>query len=578
MKKIVSLVLAICLIFSLANTQAMAASGDQVQKSLESVLNDFPVGSYFTTTGKNGSPSELTKIMTARGLNARGYGVSYTCVGFAKYVWAKVFNHDVTPAYRTEYSSGRAGVKNTWSNAKVGDLVYFYKNSDMKVHSALDVGYQKDNYVHAAIIWAVSDSGVTLYDCNYKQDNRINLYTASFGGYGWPKSYCRLYRAKNYDEVNGSSTNAASNTTPTPSTDNGSALPTIQYFSCNTIISCFNGQTVNLYNDPGNSSRVTYFSKGQAAKSTYGATLSDGSTWYKVSVNHNGSNQALWLKYDSNKMTCQNIQENKETKYNVTLDDGFLCRHITVKNGDSYGTLGTPTKDGYTFDGWYTQESGGTKVTSSAIVSLTSDQTLYAHWTKVESTPTPTHDTHVKGAFQFSEAVHPHRNYYKCSVCGENFTDGTTSYLESCQICNPVKEEKWTDWSNWSAAPVSASATRQVETRTVKVSDAETQYRYGRYLANGHNCWCALYLEGLGYGRASLDITDWSTTQYGTSGRDWSCGYCRGDHTGYDHFSSDGRPWWKEYVSPSGQSYYWEESRTIPAVYETQYRYRDQTN
>ena len=125
---------------------------------------------------------------------------------------------------------------------------------------------------------------------------------------------------------------------------------------------------------------------------------------------------------------------------------------------------------------------------------------------------------------------------------------------------------------------MSASATRQVETRTVKVSDAETQYRYGRYLANGHNCWCALYLEGLGYGRASLDVTGWSSTKYGTSGRDWSCGYCRGSHAGYDHFSSDGRSWWKEYKSPSGQSYYWEESRTVPAVYETQYRYRDRIN
>ena len=195
-----------------------------------------------------------------------------------------------------------------------------------------------------------------------------------------------------------------------------------------------------------------------------------------------------------------------------------------------------------------------------------------------EPAPTPTHDTHVKGAFQFSEAVHPHRNYYKCSVCGENFTDGTTAYLDSCQTCNPVKEEIWLDWSDWSAVPAYASDTRQVETRTVKVSEAYTQYRYGRYVANGHDCWCSLYLEGLGYGRASLDVTGWSSTKYGTSGRDWSCGYCRGSHAGYDHFSSDGRPWWKEYKSPSGQSYYWEESRTVPAVYETQYRYRDRIN
>lgn len=45
------------------------------------------------------------------------------------------------------------------------------------------------------------------------------------------------------------------------------------------------------------------------------------------------------------------------------------------------GTLATPTRTDYTFDGWYTAATGGTKVTSSSTVS--SNVTLYAHWTKV---------------------------------------------------------------------------------------------------------------------------------------------------------------------------------------------------
>ena len=47
----------------------------------------------------------------------------------------------------------------------------------------------------------------------------------------------------------------------------------------------------------------------------------------------------------------------------------------------TYGTLPTPTRTGYTFAGWYTTASGGTQVTSSATVKITSEQTLYAHWT-----------------------------------------------------------------------------------------------------------------------------------------------------------------------------------------------------
>ena len=52
-----------------------------------------------------------------------------------------------------------------------------------------------------------------------------------------------------------------------------------------------------------------------------------------------------------------------------------------VTYGSTYGTLPTVTRDYYSFDGWYTTASGGTKITADTIVSITSDQTLYAHWT-----------------------------------------------------------------------------------------------------------------------------------------------------------------------------------------------------
>ena len=213
------------------------------------------------------------------------------------------------------------------------------------------------------------------------------------------------------------------------------------------------------------------------------------------------------------------VQEEAKS-FQVILDDGYVCQMITVTNGQPYGTLPTPSKDGYTFDGWYTKESGGNRITTSTIVNLTSNQTLYAHWTK--------------------------------------------------------KEPTWTSWSEWSTTPVYASDTRQVETRQVKISDSYTEYRYGRYVASGHDCWCGKYLEGLSYvsESARLQYSPWSTTQYGTSGKGWSCGRCSASHIGVDHTGSDGRSWWAEYLLPDG-SYYWQETRTVGAVYETQYRYRD---
>jgi uncharacterized repeat protein (TIGR02543 family) len=54
---------------------------------------------------------------------------------------------------------------------------------------------------------------------------------------------------------------------------------------------------------------------------------------------------------------------------------------MTVTNGATYGTLATTTRDGYTFEGWWTGAGGtGSQVTSSTPVTLTSDQTLYAQW------------------------------------------------------------------------------------------------------------------------------------------------------------------------------------------------------
>ena len=66
------------------------------------------------------------------------------------------------------------------------------------------------------------------------------------------------------------------------------------------------------------------------------------------------------------------------------------------------------------------------------------------------TTPTPPHTTHTKGAFQFYEAQHPHYNYWRCSVCGENFTDGSTARVSTCSQCNPtlsVVSQENGDWT-----------------------------------------------------------------------------------------------------------------------------------
>ncbi len=50
--------------------------------------------------------------------------------------------------------------------------------------------------------------------------------------------------------------------------------------------------------------------------------------------------------------------------------------------GKPYGMLPRPVREGFVFDGWFTEPEGkgGTKVTSTDIVTSDSDIRLYAHW------------------------------------------------------------------------------------------------------------------------------------------------------------------------------------------------------
>ena len=74
-----------------------------------------------------------------------------------------------------------------------------------------------------------------------------------------------------------------------------------------------------------------------------------------------------------------------EVTFNTEESDSIVFPK-NVNYGEAYGTLGTPIRTGYTFNGWYTSSSGGNLVTSSTIVSNEESHTLYAHWTINSST------------------------------------------------------------------------------------------------------------------------------------------------------------------------------------------------
>lgn len=68
--------------------------------------------------------------------------------------------------------------------------------------------------------------------------------------------------------------------------------------------------------------------------------------------------------------------------YTITFDSNGGSVSSTSASTNADGTLTslpTPTRSGYSFDGWFTALSGGTKVTTGTI--FTENSTIYAHWT-----------------------------------------------------------------------------------------------------------------------------------------------------------------------------------------------------
>lgn len=136
----------------------------------------------------------------------------------------------------------------------------------------------------------------------------------------------------------------------------------------------------------------------------------------------------------------------------------------SVTYGAAYGTLPTCTRTGYTFAGWYTAASGGTKITSASTVSVTANQTLYAHWTA--NTYTGTFD--LRGG--------------KIGGSGENQTK--TETFDSAWVFPADPTRAGYTFAGWYTA---ASGGTQVTGETI-YSTAGPQTLYARWTGNTLTC------------------------------------------------------------------------------------------
>ena len=125
---------------------------------------------------------------------------------------------------------------------------------------------------------------------------------------------------------------------------------------------------------------------GEAVSDKFGfatSLSSDGSIVAIGAYNNdgNGSNAGHVRLYSG--ATSLNITYDSQGGSDVSDGD------VTTFAGGTIDALPTdPTRDGYTFAGWFTAASGGTEITTGAAHNQTADFTLYARWTANPTTTT----------------------------------------------------------------------------------------------------------------------------------------------------------------------------------------------
>lgn len=142
-----------------------------------------------------------------------------------------------------------------------------------------------------------------------------------------------------------------------------------------------NAYTVS-YNVNGGTGSIASQTKTHDTNLTLTTTKPTGKS-FTVSYNANGGNVSSSSKTVSQTFTNWNTAANGSgTAYNAgaTYSANASVTLYAQYANPSIGSLPTPTRSGYAFDGWYTAANGGTKITDSTKV--TANTTIYAHWTK----------------------------------------------------------------------------------------------------------------------------------------------------------------------------------------------------
>ena len=257
----------------------------------------------------------------------------------------------------------------------------------------------------------------------------------------------------------------------------------------------------------------------------------------------------------------------RENTYTVSFNSngGSSVSSISVKYGDTYGTLPTPKKDYYKFVGWYTSPSGGTKVSSGDTFNSASNITLYAQWQQnpisgwVEESKVPAGAQKVEYAYTYTETK-------ESKSANEAKNDGWESAGTRLGDYGP--------WSEWSKTKAPEKDGRKFD-KPKKVVDSpeKTVYWYKRYRYKNTNDGKYYVSYGSSWANNMGFKGEWqykSTTEELPFYKNYSDGGKK-----YPGYGTENDHWWKADVNLKQGTEHTEFKVTTPEKSHMLYRYCD---
>ena len=328
-KRLLSFVLAVLMIVCLFPVQQASAYSDAY--SLPSLTGNQAVDTANIAKSQLGYTYDGGTVYGAWWNGVTNWGVDYTQAG-----WCAIFvcwcankagaglgiaydKNGASPGYLFDWLKNNARYDTSFSTApQAGDFIFF--------------GNSSGGVEHVAVVTEYDASSGRVYLVGGNQGNGVGAVTSSScrwaSGSTWGSQYVLGYGRPNYGGG-----------TVTPDPDPG--LSVKETINCRRKIK-LPARVVNLYSNPTDTTRLTYFDYGPTVYSSRYAVMSDGSIMYEVgATNHQGQDIKVWLKYESD-MTVTKQHTYGSTQYESAHPHrGYK----TCQCGDKFYTGETTTRD-----------------------------------------------------------------------------------------------------------------------------------------------------------------------------------------------------------------------------------------